>query len=170
MKRIGARFDDPDAAAVARSALEDAGFELREPAVANPFFDPATAMPEGRGIRWGGLLGGALGGLLLYGLATNAFLLPRSSPIMTAGESMLVVLGIGLGVVAGGFVGGAVGTFRPAPPVADSRVTVVAPDHRVGEAEDVLRAQGATAVNAVAAYHEHPLRTEASGSSADDTG
>lgn len=168
MRRVVATFDDPEAADEATDTLADAGFEPREPDVANPFFDPATEMPEERGLLWGAVLGGIVGAVLLFALDQHVYWIPRISPIMTAGLYSLVVLGLGVGAAVGGFVGGAIGTVRPAPEPDDPRVAVLAPDHRVDEATDLLEARGATGVDDAAAYHEHPLRSEASGGAADE--
>lgn len=164
MRRLVASFEDAEERTATKEALRDADLESREPDVDNPFFDPAAKMPERRGLVWGGLIGGVVGALLLFGMERNAFWVPRLSPIMTVGFYELLFLGFGLGAAVGGFLGGALGTFRPAPDVAQPRLAVNAPDHRADEAERLLRDHGATAVDDAVTYHDHPLRTQASDS------
>lgn len=160
MRRIVATFDDTEEVTAAKQALRDAGLEPSEPDVDNPFFDPATTMPEKRGLLWGGLLGGLVGAVLLFMLDQNAFWIPRISPIMTAGQYMLVFLGFGLGAVIGGFLGGVIGTSRQVSQLDQPRVAVVVPDHRVGETTELLRDHDATAVDGTVTHHEHPQRTQ----------
>lgn len=164
MRRIIATFEDAEDRAAAKEALRDANLESKVPDVDNPFFDPATKMPEGRGLVWGGLLGGLVGALLLFALEQNMFWLPRISPIMTAGVYMLVFLGFGLGAAIGGFLGGAIGTYRQPPDIDQLRLAVETPDHRVDEAEDILRDHDATSVSDTVTYHDHPQRTQATDS------
>ncbi|NIC01056.1 hypothetical protein [Halobacterium sp. R2-5] len=161
MRRIVATFDDAEETTAAKQALRDAGLEPDEPEIDNPFFDPATTMPERRGLLWGGLLGGIIGAALLFMMDQNIFWIPRVSPIMTAGQYMLVFLGFGLGAVIGGFLGGVIGTSRQVSERDQSRIAVMVPDNRVGEVEDIFHAQGATAVDGTVTHHEHPHRTEA---------
>jgi len=97
MRRIIATFEDAEDRTAAKEALRDADLKPEEPDIDNPFFDPATKMPESRGLVWGGLLGGLLGVLLLFALEQNLFWIPRISPIMTAGFHELLFLGFGLG-------------------------------------------------------------------------
>ncbi|NHN42988.1 hypothetical protein G9C85_15315 [Halorubellus sp. JP-L1] len=165
MRRIVATFDDTEDATAAKQALREAGLEPEEPEIDNPFFDPATTMPEGRGLLWGGLLGGLVGAVLLFMLDQNVFWIPRISPIMTAGQYMLVFLGFGLGAAIGGFLGGVVGASRPVSALDRPRVAVMVPDDRIGETEDFLRERGATAVDGTVTYHEHPHRKAATESS-----
>lgn len=160
MRRIVATFDDTEEAAEAKRALREAGLEPDEPDIDNSFFDPATTMPEGRGLLWGGLLGGLIGAVLLFMMSQNTFWIPRTSPIMTAGQYMLLFLGFGLGAAIGGFLGGAIGTSRHVPELDRPRIAVIVPDNRVGETEDLLRTQGATAVDGTVTHHEHPQRTQ----------
>lgn len=160
MRRIVAAFDDTENATEARQALRDADLEPDEPDIDNPFFDPATTMPERRGLLWGGLLGGLVGAVLLFMLDQNVFWIPRVSPIMTAGQYMLLFLGFGLGAVIGGFLGGVIGTSRQVSALDQPRVAIVVPDDRSSETEDILHAQGATAVDGTVTHHEHPQRTQ----------
>lgn len=168
MKRIDARFDDEQDADAARAALRDAGFDPQTPDVENPFFDPTVRLPEVRLGAIGAVLGGIVGLLLLVAFEQYLFQVPRLSPVTTAGEYSLAFLGLGLGVACGGFVGGAVGILLSAPTNANSSVAVVVPRHRVGEATELLRDHGASTVKTVVAYHEHPHRSEAHESQADD--
>lgn len=161
MKRLVATFDDSEAVADASAALRDAGFEPSEPDIENPFFDPVAELPERRGLLWGGLLGGLVGAVLLFALNQYVFWIPRISPIMTAGRYELVFLGFGLGVASGGYLGGALGTLRQVPNRDQPQVAVLVPDGRVGEAEDLLRSHGATAIEGVVTHHEHPQRRKA---------
>ncbi|WP_415380520.1 hypothetical protein [Halosimplex sp. TS25] len=163
MRRIVATFDDTEEIGEAKQALRDAGLEPDEPDIDNPFFDPATTMPERRGLLWGGLVGGLIGAVLLFMMDQNIFWIPRVSPIMTAGQYMLMFLGFGLGAVIGGFLGGVIGTSHQVSELDQLRVVVMVPDNRVSETEDILRAQGATAVDSTVTHHEHPHRTEVTG-------
>lgn len=160
MKRIVAAFENADDATEAKQALRNEGLDPKEPDIDNPFFDPATKMPEGRGLLWGGLLGGLIGAVLLFAWNESIFWIPRLSPIMTAGRYELVLLGFGLGASIGGFLGGAIGTIRSPPGEEKSRVAVVVPDHRTGEMASLLRSHGATTVEGAVTHHEHPQRTE----------
>lgn len=168
MKRIIATFVDSDDAAEARHLLRDVDLEPEKPDIENPFFDPATNMPEGRGLRWGGIVGGILGALVLFALGQNAIVIPRISPIMTAGPYVLVVLGFGVGTAVGSFIGGVIGTIRPVPAREQSRVAVVVPDHRTDEATDLLRDAGAETVEDAVTHHRHPLREHSTTSPASD--
>lgn len=165
MKRIVATFDESEAESDARRALREAGFEPSDPDIENPFFDPVAELPERRGLLWGGLIGGLLGAALLFALDQHVFWVPRISPIMTAGQYELVFLGFGLGVAVGGFLGGALGTARQVPERDRPRVAVQVPDDRVGEAKELLRTHGATAIGDAVTYHDHPHRTETTESS-----
>ena len=165
MRRIVATFDDIEETTEAKQALREAGIEPHEPDIDNPFFDPATKMPEWQGLLWGGLLGGLIGAVLLFMMDQNIFWIPRTSPIMTAGQYMLIFLGFGLGAAIGGFLGGVVGTSRQVPELDQPRVAVVVPDNRVDETENILREQGATAVDSTVTHHEHPLQTQVTESS-----
>lgn len=156
MRRLVATFDNTEEVTQAKQALREAGLEPDEPDIGNPFFDPATTMPERRGLLWGGLLGGLTGALLLFMIEQNIFWIPRISPIMTAGQYMLIFLGFGLGAVIGGFLGGVIGASHRVSELDQSRVAVMVPDNRVSETEDLLRAQDATAVDSTVAFHEHP--------------
>jgi hypothetical protein len=160
MRRIIATFEDAEDRTAAKEALRDADLESREPDIDNPFFDPATRMPEGRGLVWGGLLGGLLGALLLFAMEQNMFWIPRLSPIMTVGIYELLFLGFGLGAAVGGFLGGAIGTYRQAPDIDRPRLAVNTPDKRVDEAESLLRDHGASSVDDAVTYHDHPLPTQ----------
>lgn len=161
MKRIVAAFEDADDAAEAKQALRDEDLEPKEPDIDNLFFDPATKMPESRGLLWGGLIGGLIGAILLFAWNENVFWVPRLSPIMTAGRYELIALGLGLGAAVGGFIGGAIGTVRQPPEEEMSRVAVVVSDHRIGEAVSLLRSHGATTVEGTVTHHEHPQQTKA---------
>lgn len=163
MKRVVAQFEDAAAKADAEQALRESDLEPQEPSIDNPFFDPSTRLPESQGLLIGALLGGLLGVVLLVAMDLDVFWIPRISPVMTAGRHTLATLGFGVGVAAGGFVGGVIGTAMEAPDLDDPRLAVVAPEHRVGEAEDLLEQHGATAIEGTAAYHEHPLRGRADG-------
>ncbi len=156
MRRIVATFGDDDDETTARSALRDANLEPKDPEIDDLFFDPSTTMPEGRGLLWGGLIGGLVGAALLFGLEEYVFWVPRISPIMTAGRYELVLLGFGLGVAVGGFLGGVIGTYRRPPEPEQPRLAVVVPDRRVREVKRLLRDHGATAVDGAATRHEHP--------------
>lgn len=160
MRRVFATFEDAEQTADAGVALRDANLEPEEPDIDNPFFDPGASLPEARSLRWGGLVGGVIGALLLFALEQNVFWIPRISPIMTAGPYALVFLGFGLGVAIGGFLGGVIGTYRRVPEPARHRLVVSVPDHRVGETRDILRSNGATTVEDTVTYHEHPHRDE----------
>ncbi|WP_135366632.1 hypothetical protein [Halosimplex halophilum] len=161
MKRIVAAFENADDAAEAKQALRDDDLKPKEPDIDNPFFDPATKMPESRGLLWGGLIGGVIGAILLFAWNENVFWIPRLSPIMTAGRYELVALGFGLGAAVGGFIGGAIGTVRQLPEEELSRVAVVVPDHRTGEATSLLRSHGATTIEGAVTHHEHPQQSKA---------
>lgn len=163
MRRIVAQFEDAEAKADAEQALRESDLEPTEPAVDNAFFDPSIRMPESQGLLIGGLLGGLIGAVLLVAMDLDVFWIPRISPIMTAGRHALGFLGFAVGVAAGGFVGGVIGTAMEAPSVDRPRLAVVAPEHRVGEVEDLLDSHGATAIEGAAAYHEHPLRERVGG-------
>lgn len=160
MRRIIATFEDAEDRTAAKQALRDADLEGQEPDIDNPFFDPATKMPESRGLIWGGLLGGLIGALLLFALEQNVFWIPRLSPIMTVGFYELLFLGFGLGAAVGGFLGGAIGTYRQAPDAEQPRLAVKTPDHRVDEAKDLLQDHDAISVNDTVTYHDHPQRTQ----------
>lgn len=165
MRRLVATFENTEEATEAKQALHEADLEPEEPDIDNPFFDPATTMPEGRGLLWGGLLGGVIGAVLLFAMDQNVFWLPRISTIMTAGRYELIFLGFGLGAATGGFLGAVVGTSRKVPELDQPRVAVVVPDNRVNETENLLRGQGATAVDGTVTHHEHPLQTQVTESS-----
>lgn len=160
MRRIVAAFDDPADVPEATHALREAGFEPSEPDIDNPFFDPATTMPEGRGLVWGGLLGGLIGAVLLFMMDQNVYWIPRVSPIMTAGQYMLVFLGFGLGATIGGFLGGVIGTTRHVSTQDQPRVAIMVPDNRVDETEEILRDHGASAVDGTVTHHDHPQRAQ----------
>lgn len=170
MKRIIATFDDQDDAAEARQALRDADLEPDEPDIENPFFDPAASMPEGRGLLWGGVVGGLFGALVLFALSQNAFAVPRISPIMTSGPYMLVVLGFGVGAAVGSFIGGVIGALKPVPERDEPRLAVVVPDHRTGETATLLRDAGAATVEDAVTHHEHPHRRQVNDPSSSETG
>lgn len=161
MRRLVATFDAREDAVASKQALREAGLEPDEPDFENPFFDPATPMPEARGLLWGGLLGGLIGAILLFAMYQHVFWIPRISPIMTAGRVMVTFLGFGLGAAIGGFLGGVIGTSRQVADREGSRVAVMVPDDRVGEITDLLRAQGASAVDDTVTHHEHPQRMQA---------
>lgn len=169
MKRIVATFENADDAAEAKRALRNEDLEPMEPDIDNPFFDPATKMPERQGLLWGGLIGGLIGAVLLFAWNENVFWIPRMSPIMTAGRYVLVLLGFGLGAAIGGFLGGAIGTVREPAELEKPRIAVTVPDHRTGDATSLLRSHGATMVDGAITHHEHPQRGEAteSGTSSD---
>lgn len=161
MKRIVATFETEDDAAEAKRALHDEDLEATEPDVDNPFFDPASKMPEGRGLLWGGLVGALIGAVVLFAWNENVFWIPRLSPIKTAGRYELVLLGLGLGAAIGGFIGGVIGTTRRPPASEKPRVAVTVPDHRTDETESLLDSRGATSVAGAVTHHEHPQRGEA---------
>lgn len=161
MKRIVATFENADDAAEAKRTLRDEDLEPTEPDFDNPFFDPATRMPESRGLLWGGLVGGLIGAVLLFAWNENVFWIPRMSPIMTAGRYVLVLLGFGLGAAIGGFLGGAIGTVREPAELEKPRIAVTVPDHRTGEAASLFRSHGATTVESAITHHEHPQRSKA---------
>lgn len=160
MRRIVAQFEDAEAMTGAEDALQESDLEPEEPDVDNPFFDPSTRMPESQGLLIGGLLGGLMGAVLLFAMDQDVFWIPRISPIMTAGRHMLTVLGFGVGVAAGGFIGGIIGTAMQAPDLEQPRLAVVVPDNRVGGVEGLLQRHGATAIEGTVTYHEHPLRKQ----------
>jgi small-conductance mechanosensitive channel len=164
MRRIIATFEDAEDRTAAKEALRDADLKPEEPDIDNPFFDPATKMPESRGLVWGGLLGGLLGVLLLFALEQNLFWIPRISPIMTAGFYELLFLGFGLGAAVGGFLGGAIGTYRHPLDVKQPRLAVETPDHRVDETEGIFKDHDAISVDDTVTYHDHPQRTQATDS------
>lgn len=165
MRRIVATFDDTADVTATKQALRDAGLVAGEPEIDNPFFDPATTMPERRGLLWGGLLGGIIGAVLLFMMDQNVFWIPRVSPIMTAGPYMLTFLGFGLGAAIGGFLGGVIGTSRQVSELDQPRVAVLVPDYRVGETEELLRSRGATTIDGTVTHHEHPQQTPVAESS-----
>ncbi|WP_225335324.1 hypothetical protein [Halomicrobium urmianum] len=160
MRRLVAAFDDGEDAEAARDALRGAGLDPSEPDVDDPFFDPTVAMPEERGLAWGGLLGGLLGAVLL--LAVSRHLVPawRFAPIMASGPYALTFLGFGLGAASGGFLGGLLGTYRRVPERERPRVAVVVSERRAREATSLLRDHGAAAVDDVVSHHEHPQASE----------
>lgn len=165
MRRIVATFNDTEETTEAKQALREAGLEPDEPDIDNPFFDPAIKMPEGRGLLWGGLLGGFIGAVLLFMMDQNIFWIPRINPIMITGQYMLIFLRFGLGAAIGGFLGGVVGTSRQVSELDQPRVAVMVPDNRVGETEVLLRGQGATAVDGTVTHDEHPQQTQVTESS-----
>lgn len=146
MRRVVARFDDEAAAADAEAALREADMDPERPEIENPFFDPSARPPEARGLRWGGLIGGLLGAVLLFAMAADALWIPRLSPLLTADRLVLVTFGFGIGAALGGFVGGVWGTTKPIPEPDGPRVAVRVSDARVDDARERLRAHGATAV------------------------
>lgn len=156
MKRVVARFDDEADAVSAETALRDADFDPERPDFENPLSNPAATVPEERGFVWGGVAGGVLGVAVLSATLLNLFVLPRFSPMMSADPLALLAMGLGLGVVAGGFVGGVVGTLRPISVPGDQAVAVTVPDGRADEAESILRAHDAVAVEGRVTYHENP--------------
>lgn len=158
MRRVYATFEDEADASAAEGSLREADLEPEEPDVDNPFFDPTVEVPEARGWLWGGLVGGVVGALLFAGLSQYVFWVPRISPVMTAGPYALAFLGFGLGVAAGGFLGGVAGTYRDLPAAEGPQVAVTVPDHRVDDVSDRLRASGAVAVDDTVTFHEHPRR------------
>ncbi|WP_226022950.1 hypothetical protein [Halomicrobium salinisoli] len=161
MKRLVAAFDDGADVDAARDALREAGLDPSEPDVDDPFFDPTVAMPEERGLAWGGLLGGFLGAVLLLVVSKHLVSPWRFAPIMTAGPIALVFLGFGLGAASGGFLGGLLGTYRDVSERKRPRVAVVVSEGRVGEATSLLHDHGAAAVDSVASHHEHPQASTA---------
>ncbi|WP_247729670.1 hypothetical protein [Halovivax limisalsi] len=156
MKRLVATFDDEGAATDADRAVRDAGLTPREAAVDAPFLDPTATMPERRGLLWGGLLGAVLGTSIMLAMAANLLWIPRTSPAMTAGPYMLGFFGFGVGAAVGGFVGGAIGTYREVPRSDRPRLAVVAPDQRADEIEDLLRRHDAHRVERSVLTHDHP--------------
>lgn len=167
MRRIVARFDDSEHLENAKNALREADFDPTEPDIENPFFDPSTSMPEGKGMLWGGILGGVIGALLLFALNQNAFWIPRISPIMTAGRYMLVFLGLGVGAAIGVFFGGVIGTYKRVPNQDEPRIAVLVPEQRIDDVTELLRHNDATVVDDAVAYHDHPLRTQTAQTPAD---
>ncbi len=163
MKRLVAAFDDGDDADAARDALREAGLDPSEPDVDDAFFDPTVAMPEERGLAWGGLLGGLVGAVLLLAVSKHLVSPWRFAPIMASGPIALVFLGFGLGAASGGFLGGLVGTYRDVPERGRERVAVVVPEGRVAEVTSLLRDHGAAAIGGVASHHEHPQAAKAGG-------
>lgn len=156
MKRIVARFEDEDDAEAAEDALRDAELEPEQPQFDNPLFDPVARVPEARGLKWGGILGGVIGLILISTTYWDLFWVPRLSPMMSADPLSLLVLGFGIGIVVGGFVGGVIGTLRPISEPEGPEVAVDAPDNRVDETTELLRNHGATAVTGSVMYHETP--------------
>lgn len=156
MKRVVARFADADDAAAAERELRAAGLAPERPDFENPFFDPTARIPEERTVVAGALVGGLVGLVVLSAIDADVLWIPRTSPLMSAGEFAVPVLGLGLGLAVGGFVGGVVGTLRPVPESEAPAVAVRAPDHRVGEVADLLREHDATRVAGRVTYHEHP--------------
>lgn len=156
MKRIIARFDSEDDAEAAEHALNEAGLEPERPRIDNPFFNPTIRMPEERGLVWGGLLGGVIGLVLFQAINMDLLWVPRFSPMMSADEFAIPVLGLGLGIAIGGFIGGVLGTLRPIPEPEGPEVAVKVPDDRIDRATEVIRTHGATAVSDRVTYHENP--------------
>lgn len=156
MNRIVAHFDDEDDAEAAADALRKAELEPKQPHFDNPLFDPAAHVPEARGLVWGSVLGGLIGLVIISTTYLNLFWVPRLSPMMSADPLSLLVLGLGLGVIVGGFIGGVVGTLRPISKPEGPEVAVDTPDDRVDETTELLRTHGATAVNGSVTYHETP--------------
>lgn len=156
MRRVFARYDDPDDAAAAADDLREDDLKPERPDVDNPFFDPSARPPEARGLLWGGLVGGVLGAALMLAMGLDVLWIPRLSPLLSAGRLALVTFGFGVGAVAGGFVGGVAGTLRDVPDPAGPRVAVAVPDARAEDVKDRLRSHGASAVDDVAAYHGGP--------------
>lgn len=156
MKRVVARFDSEDDAEAAAEALDEAGLEPERPDIENPFFDPAVRMSEERGLVWGGLVGGVVGLVLFQAIAMDLLWIPRFSPMMSADELAIPVLGLGIGLAVGGFIGGALSTVRPVPEPEGSEVAVEVPDDRIGPATEMLLTHGATAVSDRVTYHENP--------------
>lgn len=165
MRRIIATFENTEDLTAAKNDLRDADLEPQEPDIDNPFFDPTAKMPEERGLIWGGLLGGLIGAALLFAMSQNVIPIPRISPIMTAGEYMLITLGFGLGAASGGFLGGVIGTSRPSPERTGPQLVVVVPDHRTDDATTILRESGSQTVKDAVTHHEHPLRRQAADTS-----
>lgn len=156
MNRIVARFDDEDDAEAAEDALREAELEPEQPQFDNPMFNPVARVPEARGLKWGSVLGGIVGLVIISLTYLNLFLVPRLSPMMSADPLSLLFLGFGVGAIVGGFIGGAIGTLRPISEPEGPEVAVNTPDNRVDEVEELLRGHGATAVNGNVTYHENP--------------
>ncbi|MDS0282670.1 hypothetical protein [Haloarcula onubensis] len=147
MRRVVARYDDPDDATEAAKDLRSEGYDPERPDIGNPFFDPSARPPEARGLLWGGLVGGVLGAILLLAMATDMLWFPRLSPILTAGRLTLVAFGFAVGVAVGGFVGGVWGLRKDVPEAEGPRVAVSVSDAEVGAVEDRLRTHDPTAVD-----------------------
>ena len=147
MRRVVARYDDPDDATDAERELREEGYDPERPDIENPFFDPSARPPEARGLLWGGLVGGVVGAIVLLAMAMDMVWFPRLSPLLTAGRLALVTFGFTVGVAVGGFVGGVWGLFKDVPEAEGSRVAVRVSDAEVGEVEDRLQTHDPTAVD-----------------------
>lgn len=156
MKRVVARFDDESDASGAVSALRSDDLDPERPTFDAPHFDPTARLPEARGLAVGALLGGLLGLTLFQAINAGVLWIPRLSPLMSAGEYAVPVLGLGLGAATGGFLGGVVGTLQPVTTADDPAVAVAVPDDRVAEVTSLLRRHGATTVADRVTYHETP--------------
>lgn len=152
MRRVVARYDDPDDAAKAESDVGD-DFETERPDIENPFFDPSSRPPESRGLLWGGLIGGVIGSAVLLAMALDMIWFPRLSPLLTAGRLALVTFGLIVGATVGGFVGGVWGTLQEIPDPDGPRVEARVPDAKADDVKERLRDHGATAVDDAVTKH-----------------
>ena len=156
MKRIVARFENGQDADAESSELREAGLEPESPAIDNPFFDPTARVPEERWLVVGAIAGGLIGLFALQAINMGLLWVPRTSPLMSAGDYAVPTLGLGLGVVFGAFLGGVIGTLQPVAQPDESELAVEAPDDRIDETEELLYEHDATEVDGTVTYHENP--------------
>jgi len=153
VRRVVARYDDPEDATAAERDLRDEGYDPERPDIENPFFDPSARPPEARGLLWGGLVGGVVGAIILLAMAMDMIWIPRLSPLLTAGRLSLITFGFTAGVAVGGFVGGVWGLRKDVPEPEGPRVSVRVPDGEVDEIEDRLQRHDPTVVDDTVTRH-----------------
>lgn len=153
MRRVVAQYDDSEDARDAEAELREADIEPERPDVENPFFDPSAKPPEARGLRWGGLIGGVLGAVIMLAMALDMLWVPRLSPLMTASRLVLLTFGFLVGAAAGGFVGGIWGTLKEIPEPDEPRVAARVPEAQVDDVKARLRDHDPTTVGDTVTQH-----------------
>jgi len=159
IKTIVGSFDRFTDASAASEDLTRAGFLRSDINIVGNNIAGSAPIPAGKpldddksAVATGALTGGAIGGAAGVAVSLMGLAIPGIGPILAAGTLATMLAGAGAGAVAGGLIGGLTEMGVPEDDAhfyaesvrrGGALVTVTVDESRAGEAEDLLRRNGA---------------------------